>query len=85
MMWFTQGLVLWLALAGVFTFGWISAYLFTDRERIAPSPSEPVLDEQDVAVLLSLCEQAMEDEPYTNRAVFLSALMDRLEDWQLAQ
>jgi len=43
------------------------------------------LDEQDYTVLLSLCEEAMLDEPYTNRAVYLCRLIDKLEVWMLAQ
>ena len=56
----------------------------TEVERIDPRATEPALDVQDYTVLLSLCESAMLDEPYTNRAVFLAALIDRLETQLLA-
>lgn len=56
----------------------------TDSEGSSYTASEPSLNEQDYTVLISLCEQAMLDEPYTTRAVFLSALMDRLEERLLA-
>lgn len=38
------------------------------------------LDEQDITVLLSICESEMLDDPYTNRAVYLAALIDKLEE-----
>ena len=83
-MWYWQGLAVWLGLSAVFTLGWVMAALLTEDERIDPTAPQPPLDAQDVALLLSLCEQAMEDEPYTSRAVFLCRLIDRLEDWQLS-
>jgi len=58
--------------------------LSTKPKRVAPEPSWPVLDEQDYTVLLSLCEEAMLDEPYTNRAVFLARVIDRLEERLMA-
>ena len=57
----------------------------TQPETIEPTASWPPLDDQDVEVLISLAESAMEEEPYTNRAVFLCRLIDKLEDWMLAQ
>ena len=80
MMWFTQGLVLWLALAAVFTLGGLVASLAIGHQRIAPTATSVPLDEQDYTVLLSLCEEAMLDEPYTNRAVYLARLIDILEE-----
>ena len=50
----------------------------------APEPSWPVLDGQDIEVLIGLCEAAMDEEPYTNRAVYLCRLIDKLEVWMLA-
>ncbi len=57
----------------------------TKGKETAPTASGVPLDEQDVEVLIGLCEAAMEEEPYTNRAVFLCRLIDKLEDWMLAQ
>ncbi len=56
----------------------------TESRRIHPTALQPVLDEQDYTVLLSLCEEAMLDEPYTNRAVYLCRLIDKLEVEMLA-
>jgi len=57
----------------------------TQVVRIDSMPSGVALDDQDVEVLIGLCEQAMDEEPYTNRAVFLCRLIDKLEDWVLSQ
>jgi len=57
----------------------------TQVVRIDSTPSGVALDEQDVEVLIGLCESAMDEAPYTNRAVFLCRLIDKLEDWMLSQ
>ena len=56
----------------------------TEDERIDPTASGCPLDDQDIEVLIGLCETAMDEEPYTNRAVFLCRLIDKLEAWMLA-
>jgi len=56
----------------------------TQPEASHPTATRDALDEQDYTVLLSLCEEAMLDEPYTNRAIFLARLIDRLEERLLA-
>jgi len=56
----------------------------TQAEASHPTATRDALDEQDYNVLLSLCEEAMLDEPYTNRAIFLARLIDRLEERLLA-
>jgi len=57
----------------------------TPVERIAPTASHPVLDGQECEMLIALCEAAMDEEPYTNRAVYLCRLIDKLEVWMLAE
>ena len=56
----------------------------TEVERIAPTASVPPLDGQDYEVLIGLCETAMDEEPYTNRAMHLCRLIDKLEEAMLA-
>jgi len=51
----------------------------TQGERIAPTASEPVLNSQELETLIALCEEAMTESPYTNRAVYLCRLIDKLE------
>jgi len=52
---------------------------------IDPTASHPVLSDQECETLIALCEQAMDEDPYTNRAVYLCRLIDKLEVWMLAQ
>jgi len=57
----------------------------TQAEASPPTATRDALDEQDYTVLLSLCEDAMLDEPYTNRAVYLCRLIDKLEAEMLSR
>jgi len=93
--WFFKGMTLWLTVGFVgIGFVWLTTTAVgwwdrrrdtTEARRIHPTATSARLDEQDVEVLISLCETAMEEEPYTNRAVFLCRLIDKLEDWMLSQ
>ena len=88
MSWWLQGFLIWLGAGAILGTLWLAVTFWLPdhhpEQRIVPTATSPVLDEQDVEVLIGLCEAAMDEEPYTNRAVFLCRLIDKLEAWMLA-